>query len=64
MLADPLTKVMAEDRLTSALSSGVFDMPPTKESLAIKERNRVGRKTKRECEKQDKQVGDQAVPDG
>jgi hypothetical protein len=44
MLADPLTKAMAPDRLVATMTTGVFDMRPTAESLMIKEKNRASRK--------------------
>jgi hypothetical protein len=44
MLADPLTKSMATDRLDACMSTGKFDMRPTAESLMIKEKNRASRK--------------------
>ena len=47
MIADPLTKVMNADRMTRTFETGVFDMVPTAESLAIKERNRQTRKSQR-----------------
>jgi hypothetical protein len=54
MLADPLTKVMSAQRLDDTMMTGFFDIRPTAESLAIKERNRVLRKNKREQEKSEK----------
>jgi len=51
MLADPLTKVMAADRLMQAFATGIFDMRPTEESLMIKSRNRASRQKKRAEEK-------------
>eukprot|EP00973_Karenia_brevis_P082860 11488617-Karenia_brevis.AAC.1 len=39
MLSDPLITVMNSDRLKTMMS-GDFDMRPTPESLAIKEKNR------------------------
>ena len=44
MLADPLTKAMSCDRLSSTMKTGLFDMRPTAESLMIKEKNRACRK--------------------
>jgi hypothetical protein len=44
MLADPLTKAMAPDRLVQTMMTGRFDMRPTDESLMIKEKNRACRK--------------------
>ena len=44
MIADPLTKVMNSDRLDTTLSTGLFDLQPTPESLMIKEKNRQLRK--------------------
>ena len=43
MLADPLTKAMSCDRLSSTMSTGIFDMRPTAESLMIKAKNRASR---------------------
>ena len=40
MIADPLTKAMNASVLEKTLSTGIFDMRATPESLAIKERNR------------------------
>ena len=45
MLADPLTKVMQPDRMAETFETGIFDMHPTEESLAIKARSRELRKT-------------------
>lgn len=47
MIADPLTKVMGADRMMKTFETGIFDMTPTAESLAIKERNRQARKSQR-----------------
>ena len=44
MLADPLTKAMAADRLVATMETGLFDIRPTAESLMIKEKNRAARK--------------------
>ena len=44
MLADPLTKGMGAERLVATMTTGVFDMRPTAESLMIKEKNRAARK--------------------
>jgi len=44
MLADPLTKAMSSERLDATLSTGIFDMKPTAESIMIKEKNRALRK--------------------
>ena len=44
MLADPLTKAMNSDALGKVMTTGVFDMKPTEESLMIKEKNRLSRK--------------------
>ena len=43
MIADPLTKAMTCERLSSTMMTGVFDMRPTPESLMIKAKNRVSR---------------------
>ena len=48
MITDPLTKVMKADRLITTMTTGVFDMTPTPESLAIKSRNRELRRTARQ----------------
>ena len=47
MIADPLTKAMATDRLDRTMSTGLFDMRPTAESLMIKEKNRACRKAQK-----------------
>ena len=44
MIADPLTKAMSCDRTVATSETGVFDMRPTEESLAIKAKNRDLRK--------------------
>ena len=51
MVADPLTKAMKPDRLLNTMETGVLDLRPTPESLAIKEKNRKARQAKRELEK-------------
>ena len=43
MLADPLTKAMSCDRLSSTMMTGRLDLRPTAESLMIKEKNRACR---------------------
>ena len=48
MLADPLTKVMSSERLDGTMMTGLFDMRPTVESLAIKARNRQARQAKKD----------------
>jgi len=50
MLADPLTKAMAPDRLINTMMTGVFDMRATAESLMIKEKNRKARKSAKATE--------------
>ena len=50
MLADPLTKAMSCDRLSSTMKTGLFDMRPTAESLMIKEKNRACRKASKKKE--------------
>ena len=45
MLADPLTKAMHCERLVATMETGNFDIRPTAESLMIKEKNRVARKS-------------------
>ena len=54
MLADPFTKAMAADRLVAAMEAGHFDIRPTAESLMIKEKNRVVRKSVKEKEEADR----------
>jgi hypothetical protein len=44
MLADPLTKLMETSRLDAAMSTGIFNMKPTAESLMIKDKKRAFRK--------------------
>ena len=44
MLADPLTKAMNSDAMGKIMTTGIFDMKPTEESLMIKEKNRLSRK--------------------
>ena len=51
MLSDCLTKTMTSCRLTEALSTGIFDMRPTEESLAIKAKNRKWIALKKEQER-------------
>ena len=50
MLSDPLTKDMNSDRLTQTFMTGVFDMVPTPESLMIKEKNRLLRRSKKDSD--------------
>ena len=45
MLADPLTKPTKADRLMETMTTGRFDMRATAESLMIKEKNRLARKS-------------------
>ena len=52
MLADPLTKKMLPDRLVKTMETGVFDMVPTPESLAIKARNRELRQNAKEKQRE------------
>ena len=47
MLADPLTKTMDSERLDQAMTTGYMDLRPTKESIMIKERNRIWRQNAR-----------------
>jgi hypothetical protein len=49
MIADPLTKVTNADRMSKTFETGIFDIVPTAESLAIKERNRETRKGQRKA---------------
>ena len=51
MLSDCLTKTMTSGRLNETLSTGIFDMRPTEESLAIKAKNRKWRVSKKEQER-------------
>ena len=51
MLADPLTKAMNCERLVATMETGSFDIRPTAESLMIKEKNRVARKSAKEKER-------------
>ena len=51
MLSDCLTETMTSCRLTEMLRTGIFEMRPTEESLAIKARNRKWRALKKEQER-------------
>ena len=52
MLADCFTKTMASGRLSETMSTGIFDMRPTEESLAKKsKRQEVERASKKEQER-------------
>ena len=51
MLSDCLTMTMTSSRLNETLSTGIFDMRPTEESLAIKAKNRKWRASKKEQER-------------
>ena len=51
MLADCLTKTLTSGRLSEMMSTGIFDMRPTEESLAIKAKNRKWRASKKEQER-------------
>ena len=51
MLSDRLTKTMTFCRLIEKLSTGIFDMNPTEESLAINAKNRKWRTLKKEQER-------------
>ena len=53
MIADPLTKAMAGDRMMVALATGVLDLQPTPESLAIKARSREARQKAERAEQLD-----------
>ena len=55
MLADPLTQAMKADVLVKTFKAGIFDMTPTQESLAIKERSRQLRQQKKEQTKSEEQ---------
>ena len=48
MLADCLTKRMTSGRLFEMMSTGIFDMRPAEERLAIKAKNRKWRASKKE----------------
>ena len=48
MLSDGLTKTMTSCRLTETLSTGIFDMRPTGESLALEAKNRKWKELKKE----------------
>ena len=48
MLSNCSTKTMTSCRLNETLSTGIFDMRPTEESLAIKAQNRKWRASKKE----------------
>ena len=50
MLSDCSTKTMTSCRLNETLSTSIFDMRPTEESLAIKAQNRKWRASKKEQE--------------
>jgi hypothetical protein len=52
MLADPLTKAMGAERLVGTMTTGVFDMRPTEESLIIKAKNRVSRQKTRQVKQE------------
>ena len=56
MIADPLTKSMKADRMLDCLMTGRFNMRPTAESLALKERNRQSRKRSRTSPTEDATV--------
>ncbi len=51
MIAAPLTKAMAGDRMMAALGTGVLDLQPTPESLATKARNRGSRRKAKKAAK-------------
>ena len=51
MLSDCLTKTMTSSRLNETLSTGILDVKPTEESLAIKAKNRKWRASKKEQER-------------
>ena len=59
MLADPLTKAMHCERLVTTMETGNFDIRPTAESLMIKEKNRVARKSAKGKEKAEIEPKDQ-----
>ena len=51
ILSDCLTKTMTSRRLNETLSTGIFDMRPTEERLAIKAKNTKWRASKKEQER-------------
>ena len=51
MLSGCITKTMTSCRFNETLSTGIFDMRPTEESLAIKAKNRKWRASKKEQER-------------
>ena len=51
MLSDCLTKTMTSGRLSETLSTGIFQMSLTEESLAIKAKNRKWRASRKEQER-------------
>ena len=51
MLSDCSTKMMNCGRLNETLSTGIFDMRPAEESLAIKAKNRKWRASNKEQER-------------
>ena len=51
MLSDCLTKTMTSGGLNETLSTGIFDMRPSEESLAIKAKNRKWRASRKEQER-------------
>ena len=51
MLSDCSSKTMTSSRLNETLSTGIFDMRPTEESLVIKVKNRKWRASKKEEER-------------
>ena len=53
MLSDCVTTTMTSGRLNGTLSTGIFDMRPTEESLAIKAKNRKWRASRKEQERSD-----------
>ena len=61
MIADPFTKSMDPTRLVTTLMTGQLDLRPTPESLAIKEKNRQLRKTKKEKDKQIQETKEKIV---
>ena len=57
MVSDPFTKAMKPDRLIATLETGVLDLRPTDESLAIKARNRELRKQARKTDHDERDPG-------
>jgi hypothetical protein len=61
MLADPLTKAMSCDRLSSTMMTGRLDLRPTAESLMIKEKNRACRKASKAKDAEAKEISSTGI---